>query len=294
MAMCISIIGHGCPCIICVPTYLLRTCQHALTTVSRRAGVVGLSTAVRLQEAGYDVSVVAREFPGAAETMDGRRQIDYTSAWGGAHNRWIPPAAGETGPEAQVSRRDHGFALATYGHMNATARAHPEAGITFMRGIEYLEEGVGAPTLAAAYMGLEGFRRLPEEELPADVRWGCEYRTWCVNPMVYCCFLLRRFVLGGGRCRRGDVSRGDVSRGDDGVLRLDADADADPAAAESEPPRRGRQLLGLRARRRRQHVCHEGCVRVLRFAVSLSPACSLLPCLLSRPPVLLRRLTPRD
>lgn len=84
---------------------------------------------------------------------------------------------------------------------------HPHtAGITFLKGIEYLERpgpeylALSTPSNPNA-LSLPGFRLLPPREFPPDgkVTWGCEYDTWCVNPMVYCAFLLRRFVHRGGK-----------------------------------------------------------------------------------------------
>jgi len=85
-----------------------------------------------------------------------------------------------------------------------------------MKGIEYLEspspeyralareDGDGS----AKALELEGFRVLERSELPDDkVSLGLEYDTWCVNPMVYCSFLLNRFVFRGGRILRREISR---------------------------------------------------------------------------------------
>jgi D-amino-acid oxidase len=168
------------------------------------AGVIGLSCAVQLQEAGTAVTIVAKDFPGPAETVDPVSQINYTSPWGGAHNRWVLPAPGDEG-----QRREHRMATVTYGRMQELAESHPEAGITFMKGIEYLERPSAVyeslTEEAARELGIEGFRRLAEGDLPAGVTWGCEYRTWCVNPMVYCSFLLRRFVHRGGRILKREL-----------------------------------------------------------------------------------------
>lgn len=95
------------------------------------------------------------------------------------------------------------MSVATYVHMEEWARSHPEAGITFMRGVEYIEapgpEHARLTEERGLGLAMEGFRLLRPEEFPDDkVKWGCEYRTWCVNPMVYCAFLLRRFVHRGG------------------------------------------------------------------------------------------------
>lgn len=99
------------------------------------------------------------------------------------------------------------MSLRTLAHMQRLYASHPHtAGITFLKGIEYLE-APGPEYLALSAPGnptaqqLPGFRLLAPSEFPPDgrVTWGCEYDTWCVNPMVYCCFLLRRFVHRGGK-----------------------------------------------------------------------------------------------
>jgi hypothetical protein len=93
---------------------------------------------------------------------------------------------------------------------------HPHtAGITFLRGIEYIESP-GPEYLALSSnssssnpnpLNLPGFRLLTPAEFPPDgkVTWGCAYDTWCVNPMVYCAFLLRRFVHRGGKILKREL-----------------------------------------------------------------------------------------
>ncbi len=98
--------------------------------------------------------------------------------------------------------------MTTFRAMHDLASSFPAAGITFMKGVEYLEEP-GEEYLALTEeaagsleggLQMPGFRLLKREEFPDEsVKWGCEYDTWCVNPMVYCCFLLRRFVSRGGK-----------------------------------------------------------------------------------------------
>ncbi|OLN82886.1 D-amino-acid oxidase 2, partial [Colletotrichum chlorophyti] len=168
------------------------------------AGVIGLSTAVRLQEDGHKVAIVARDFPSPFEAIDARALINYTSQWGGAHNRWVPPTN-------DVEERDHAMALRTYQHMELLSQKNPEAGITFMPGIEYLEEIApqykSLTVEKAKSLGLVGFRLLDPSEFPDNkVKWGCEYPTWCVNPMVYCSFLLRKFSWNGGQVFRREIS----------------------------------------------------------------------------------------
>ncbi|KAI8963612.1 FAD dependent oxidoreductase [Daldinia sp. FL1419] len=167
------------------------------------AGVIGLSSALRLQAEGHIVTIVARDFPSGSETIDAQSQINYTSPWGGAHYRLVPP----TNP---AEEREHVMSLRTFDHMRSAQARYPEAGITFMKGVEYLEapnEAYRALTEERAHMelGMSAFRLLEKEELPEGVKWGCEYDTWCVNPMVYCGFLLRRFAILGGKVLRKEV-----------------------------------------------------------------------------------------
>jgi D-amino-acid oxidase len=94
--------------------------------------------------------------------------------------------------------------------MKAIHASHPEAGITFMKGIEYLEapsiEYTSLTEARVKELKIEGFRLLNRHEFPDDkVTWGCTYDTWCVNPMVYCCYLLRKFTMGGGRIRKREL-----------------------------------------------------------------------------------------
>ncbi|KAJ3961704.1 hypothetical protein N0V92_001596 [Colletotrichum tropicale] len=168
------------------------------------AGVIGLSTAVRLQQEGNQVTIVAKDFPSPFETIDAKASVNYTSQWGGAHNRWVIPAN-------KMEERDHAMALRTFRHMESLFKSNPEAGITFMPGIEYLEDPPEQyKTLTeekAKSLGLVEFRRLSPSEFPDDkVKWGCEYKTWCVNPMIYCSFLLRKFAWNGGKVIRKELS----------------------------------------------------------------------------------------
>ncbi|OHW93272.1 FAD dependent oxidoreductase [Colletotrichum incanum] len=175
-----------------------------IVVIGRSAGVIGLSTAVRLQRDGHKVAIVAKDFPSPFEAIDAKTLINYTSQWGGAHNRWVIPAN-------EIEERDHAMALRTFQHMESLSMSNPEAGITFMPGIEYLEDPPAQYKALteekARSLGLVEFRLLRPSEFPDDkVKWGCEYWTWCVNPMIYCSFLLRRFSWNGGKVFRKEIS----------------------------------------------------------------------------------------
>ncbi|KAF2968049.1 hypothetical protein GQX73_g5530 [Xylaria multiplex] len=172
------------------------------------AGVTGLSCALRIQEAGHSVTIVAKDFPSGFETIDAATQINFTSPWGGAHNRFIlpPPGAASDSQEA----REHSMALLTWEEMHALHNRHLEAGITLMKAYDYFE----APEIAQTSLtedraqnefGMKGFRFHSKEELPKGVQLGYEYDTWSLNPMVYCAFLLRRFAYRGGKILKREI-----------------------------------------------------------------------------------------
>ncbi|KAK4164137.1 putative D-amino-acid oxidase [Cladorrhinum sp. PSN259] len=173
------------------------------------AGVIGISSALLLRKAGHAVTIIARDFPAPFETIDPITQINYTSPWGGAHNRWVPPT-----PSNPASIIEHPLSIATYRHMKSLHSSNPQTcGVTFLPGIEYLESpgpeysALSNPSSIASQLHeISNFRILPPSSFPdAKVKWGCTYDTYCVNPMVYLSFLLRRFFKEGGKLVRREL-----------------------------------------------------------------------------------------
>ncbi|KAK3386040.1 FAD dependent oxidoreductase-like protein [Podospora didyma] len=168
------------------------------------AGVIGLSAALRLQQEGFKVTIIAQDLPGPFELMHARKHANYASPWAGAHNRWVLPST----PQEE---RDYQFALRTFRHMESLKQnnASGEAGLTFMTGIEYLENPSQVyrdlTEEKAEQRGYTDFHLIKKADLPKDVEWGCRYSTWCVNPMMYCCYLLRQFTLLGGAIQQGEL-----------------------------------------------------------------------------------------
>ncbi|KAG6037835.1 hypothetical protein E4U41_004704 [Claviceps citrina] len=189
--------------------------SSATTVVIIGAGVIGLSTAVKLQarlETTYQspasrpqILLVAKEWP--APTVPGASPLphspDYASMWAGAHVRPIPATT------AQL-RREASWLRTTVGEFHRQVAAEPACGIARTRGVEYLEapepgylsQDAGS---FAAETALPGYTRFATCELPDGVALGYEYDTFCINPPVYCAALLRRFLLGGGKTLRADL-----------------------------------------------------------------------------------------
>ncbi|KAJ5893673.1 D-amino-acid oxidase [Penicillium taxi] len=165
--------------------------SHPETIVVIGAGVIGLSTALLIQQhlnTAQSIIVVARDFP--SDTS-----INYASPWAGAHYRPVPGTSPQTLQEASQAKR-------TYDYMKQVANEEPAAGIKFLKGIEHLEapppEYVDAQSVKNVYSHLDGFRFLSTEDFPDGVKWGVQYKTYVVNTPVYLAYMLRKFILKGG------------------------------------------------------------------------------------------------
>ncbi|KAL1975532.1 hypothetical protein VTN31DRAFT_3924 [Thermomyces dupontii] len=172
------------------------------------AGIIGLSTAVELQqrhqhrsaEPRPSITIVSAELPSQpsewTEDPRCRPSPDYASMWAGAHYRPIPGATPQLQREAQ-------WAMDTFRRMRRIARDAPEAGVRMMPGIEYLEDSpkeYGRLRTGDRYAGEhDEFRVLDKAELPEGVAWGCRYQTYSLNAPHYSRWLLDRFLAGGGQ-----------------------------------------------------------------------------------------------
>lgn len=151
------------------------------------SGVIGLSIAYQLLECAElrpeKLTIIAAHFP-----QDEPISHEFTSPWAGAHFRPFPHR-----PETYESdERESKYTRVTYNIFKRLAAEHPESTIQFMKGVDLLEDPpVEYKTLGPGYNSdsLEKFRKLDVAELPRNVAFGCEYRTYCLNAPVYLAFL---------------------------------------------------------------------------------------------------------
>ena len=156
------------------------------------AGVIGLSTANRLQDAfpNRQICIVASETPTTRTPS-----ASYASMWAGAHYRPVPAASTQLQAETEIAWKTNEV-------MKGIAKKNPESGVQVMVGVEYLEkppeENLVLKTGSAIAGPNDDFRVLDESELPEGVKWGCEYKSYCVNVPMYCLWLLKSFQSRGG------------------------------------------------------------------------------------------------
>ncbi|KAJ7070310.1 hypothetical protein B0H15DRAFT_968671, partial [Mycena belliarum] len=152
-------------------------------------GVVGLTTAVRIQEkGGYHVSIVAEILPSDPKT------IKYTSHWAGAHHVSL------AGPNARQQKMDQ----ETFKTMwELSAPGGPAEGCFLrIREDEYFAEPIAHPEVLG---GMPDFQIIPTSNLPPNITEGISFSTLTIDCPVYLNYLMSRFLAAGGSIVRGTV-----------------------------------------------------------------------------------------
>jgi D-amino-acid oxidase len=153
------------------------------------AGVVGLSCALRLLQAGHRVDVLARELP-----------LETTSAVAAAI--WYPYRAG---PEDRVLA----WARATYAELARLAAEHPESGVVLRAGTEVVADRSRPPWWADAVPDLR-----ETVDVPTGFDGGWTFTAPIVEMPVYLRWLAERVLALGGSITR--LSLSGLPRTDDG------------------------------------------------------------------------------
>lgn len=94
------------------------------------------------------------------------------------------------------------FCRVTNAVLRSQVAEDPACGVDFKDGYDFIASPSESHiNLSGGYGKADGFRLLASHELPKDmgITFGAKYRTWGLNPPVYCAFLLRRFQLRGGK-----------------------------------------------------------------------------------------------
>ncbi|KAI7855423.1 hypothetical protein BDC45DRAFT_439142 [Circinella umbellata] len=153
------------------------------------AGIVGLSTALALQEKGYRVVIVAKWLPGDMH-------IDYTSPWAGAHWRTMAPNSNKLLQD---------FDAGTYHKFFELSKTHPqETGIMAIPATDFYDELVPDTQTPWFQTLVKDVResltnkcsRNNTHELPPGAKIGHRYTTGPVGAVVNCTGLGARYLDG--------------------------------------------------------------------------------------------------
>ncbi|KAJ7138432.1 hypothetical protein C8R43DRAFT_1019067 [Mycena crocata] len=152
------------------------------------AGVVGLSTAIRALEAGFDVTLIAEIFPADPKS------INYTSCWAGANHISI----------ATHSPFMHKLERETMDVFLDLMKEDPDVPVMTRPQIEHIEnfgtfEETQNTHISKFY---SDYRSLSASELPKGIVAGSTFTTILVDVPDYLPYLINRFLNGGGRAFR--------------------------------------------------------------------------------------------
>ncbi|PWY73046.1 nucleotide-binding domain-containing protein [Aspergillus heteromorphus CBS 117.55] len=151
------------------------------------AGVIGLSAAEALVEAGYTVTIVARDLPGDDTS------VQWSSPWAGAAVMPHPDAPGQ---DLQTE---------TFKYYWALAHRDPTSGVQVVDITEYYDDRDGDSTIWYKQLAPK-YRRIPADQLPAGATLGFKYQSMTANPTYYLPWLKKRLDARGVRFIRAAVS----------------------------------------------------------------------------------------
>ncbi|KAF2109659.1 hypothetical protein BDV96DRAFT_502229 [Lophiotrema nucula] len=137
-----------------------------------RAGVIGLQTSIFLRQAGYDVVILAKHFPGD-------KSIEYTSPWAGAHWR---SHASKTDFEQQS------WDTETYKHMlYIIEQESVGSGACPRSGLALRNASTEAPWYSTMVLDYED---VPNSSLEQGIYHGHTYTSIMINAPMYLNYLL--------------------------------------------------------------------------------------------------------
>ncbi|KAI0777177.1 D-amino-acid oxidase [Trametes elegans] len=190
------------------------------------AGVVGLTTALTIQEkGGYKVTIIAETFP------TDPKNIKYTSIWAGAHH--VSHAADDA-KQMAIDRE-------TFDAMWELSAPGGAAEHCFFRipQTDYLADGRNE-----CLDWMPDHKKLPENELIPGALAGTSFKTVTIDTPPYLAYLLSRFLARGGSIVRGAVQHiSQVVDGGPNLFRL-GKASSEPLDALVVSPGLGARTLG--------------------------------------------------
>ncbi|KAF8176439.1 DAO-domain-containing protein, partial [Mycena galopus ATCC 62051] len=147
-------------------------------------GVIGLTTAIRAFEAGFDVTVIAEIFPGD------EKSIKTASCWAGADH-----ISGIAADDALMYRLER----ETFDVFMGLLKKDPLVPVMVRPHIRYSQTARKNDHFSKFY---SDFRILDASELPETVFHGATFSTLCIDVPRYLPYLMKRFLASGGQAFR--------------------------------------------------------------------------------------------
>ncbi|KAG9218144.1 hypothetical protein CCMSSC00406_0008083 [Pleurotus cornucopiae] len=153
------------------------------------AGVIGLTTALKLQQkGGYQVTIIAEAFPSDAKT------VKYTSHWAGAHHVSFEP---RDSPKHKIDRDTFDVLW----EMSAPSSATEGLFLRIPQEEHYYDERPEPSPLDH----MPDFRYLPKDSLVPDAIGGVAFNTLTIDTPRYLNYLFAQFLSAGGLIDRASI-----------------------------------------------------------------------------------------
>ncbi|KIM42203.1 hypothetical protein M413DRAFT_18597 [Hebeloma cylindrosporum] len=160
------------------------------------AGVIGLTTALRIQEKGlYQVEIIAEILPTDPKTYK------YTSQWAGAHHRRRCIGLAHVAMERSKINKWIRYRLQDF-RRNVEIIGAWRRCFRRLRQIEYYASEQPRPNTLER---MPGFEEVPKDRLFLRAVCGYSFDTVTIDVPVYLNYLLSRFLEKGGSITRGHV-----------------------------------------------------------------------------------------
>lgn len=213
-------------------------------------GVIGLTAAIRMREAGLGVSILTAALP-----------LQTTSSVAAA--LWLPYKAY---PEDRVLAWGH----ETFEVFEELSR-FPESGVHMREGVEIWRQKVPDPWWMSA---VPDVRRCEQDELPPGYTDGHVFTAPVIEMPVYLGYLLDRFTGSGGRVEHSVVSSLDEIDGGDVVVNCAGLGARELVGDNSMKPIRG-QILRVRNPGLERFVLDEANPEGVTYVIPRSEDCIL-------------------
>ncbi|KAF8067739.1 D-amino-acid oxidase [Lyophyllum atratum] len=157
------------------------------------AGVIGLTTAIKIQETGgYDVTIIAEILPSDPKS------IKYTSHWAGAHHVSL------AGNDTRQRKMDQETFAAMW-ELSAPGSPAEECFLRLNQEEYHCEERPQPDVLEM----MPDYRILPDDTWPINAVHGIGFTTVTIDTPVYLKYLMARFIASGGSVVLGSIQHVD-------------------------------------------------------------------------------------
>ncbi|KAJ3565234.1 hypothetical protein NP233_g7761 [Leucocoprinus birnbaumii] len=179
--------------------------REAFEIVVLGAGVIGLTTAIELQQRGkerYRVTIVADAFHEDSDTG-----VKYTSQWAGANHLYNPRDRSKY-PNDELYRMSlslslmSGDSLIVMKNMKRIQKCFLQMPQTMYY---YSDDETKTDLVADTLTEMSSYQAIPQDKLPSGAVSGCTIQILSIDTPVYLDWLFKRFISLGGRTVRSHI-----------------------------------------------------------------------------------------